>query len=174
VGEIFQQAIGKLTSQNTSLLHVLLYLLLLTTSRLKDASDSEVKLCPKVSKLLMDEWIVRHHTPVFGGTHKLRDSDKDIKVYNTPNKLFCGIGSWSMNYILQKFVSCGKFCCLYTFFMHLTLEGFIGMKCPANMESEWYGILEDTLTQRVERVVRSLFIILLSNKIICLYAGAET
>jgi hypothetical protein len=33
------------------------------------------------------------------------------------------------------------------------LEGFIGIKCPAIVESEWHQVLEGTLRQRVNKVV---------------------
>ena len=92
--KIFNQAITKLPSNTlftNALLHAVLALLLQTASKFEGCSTAADpaksawiserlgKMWPELTESLFNEWIVKHYTPVFGGTN-LRDCDKDIKV----------------------------------------------------------------------------------------------
>lgn len=95
VKKIFETCIKKLYSSsdlNFSLLNAVVTLLLQITSKFKEISshcDHEKnvwmserleKLWPEVTNLLLDEWVTKYYTSVFGGV-KLHDSGKDITVY---------------------------------------------------------------------------------------------
>ena len=81
------------TPLSTALLHALLALLLQAASKFEGcstAADSAKsawisgkleKMWPELTLSLLDEWIVKYYTPVFGGTNlRDRDCDKDIEV----------------------------------------------------------------------------------------------